>query len=427
MFDNVEFTLASAVADAGTVTVGYPTGRSKGSYDLTTGKHKLFVNGNEYSAPEDFTLTFNANSSNITLTNAAGVTWAQSASCRLQIEKAGQNDGKLTPNAKALTQIAAGLYLINLGSPNVADTDGILDGVAAEDSAQSYDSDDFVSTFDGNLDVPRNITITGSAGANHVVTITGEDYLGNAMVEAITASGTNTIAGLKAFASVSAIDIAAGASGDTIDVGFGDVLGLPVALFKGAQVLAELEDGIAIGTGQLRRERLAFDLDTVDLLAGTSNAAELVAPYDCTIKGLTTIVRDAIGTGGTVTVNNVTTPVDGLTITVANSATKGTKQSDTPTAGHATTSLSKDDRIQIVPQDAFATSGALNGFLEIEPAANALTSGTLVLADGTEATSTTGDVRGTYDPETACDGDQSFALLVALPDPGDQGVAQYAG
>lgn len=43
------------------------------------------------------------------------------------------------------------------------------------------------------------------------------------------------------------------------------------------------------------------------------------------------------------------------------------------------------------------------------------------------STATTGDVRGTYDPNAACDGDKVFQLIVSLPDPGYKGIDQYAG
>lgn len=43
------------------------------------------------------------------------------------------------------------------------------------------------------------------------------------------------------------------------------------------------------------------------------------------------------------------------------------------------------------------------------------------------STATTGDVRGTYDPSAACDGDKVFQLIVALPDPAYLGIDQYAG
>jgi hypothetical protein len=55
------------------------------------------------------------------------------------------------------------------------------------------------------------------------------------------------------------------------------------------------------------------------------------------------------------------------------------------------------------------------------------TAGTLVAAVRSTAAATTGDVRGTYDPNSACDGSKAFELLALLPDPSDKGVAQYAG
>ena len=59
----------------------------------------------------------------------------------------------------------------------------------------------------------------------------------------------------------------------------------------------------------------------------------------------------------------------------------------------------------------------------------AATAGTTVAGDVTAggSTATTGDVRGTYDPNAACDGSKVFELIVALPEPGDLGMPQYAG
>lgn len=57
----------------------------------------------------------------------------------------------------------------------------------------------------------------------------------------------------------------------------------------------------------------------------------------------------------------------------------------------------------------------------------AATAGTLLAGVTTEATATTGDVRGTYDPNAACDGSKVFRLLVAVTDPTYKGVAQYGG
>jgi len=56
----------------------------------------------------------------------------------------------------------------------------------------------------------------------------------------------------------------------------------------------------------------------------------------------------------------------------------------------------------------------------------AATAGTAVAGVSTSATATTGDVRGTYDPNAAADGAKVFELIVALGDPDYKGVAQYS-
>lgn len=67
-----------------------------------------------------------------------------------------------------------------------------------------------------------------------------------------------------------------------------------------------------------------------------------------------------------------------------------------------------------------------NGVLvlaELEDGAT-VTAGTKVAGVAATATSTTGDVRGTVDPNSACDGDKDLSLLIALPDPGYRGTLQ---
>lgn len=57
------------------------------------------------------------------------------------------------------------------------------------------------------------------------------------------------------------------------------------------------------------------------------------------------------------------------------------------------------------------------------------TAGTIVagLSPNTPSTATTGDVRGTYDPNSAANGALRFELMCALPDPTHKGNDQYAG
>ncbi len=108
---------------------------------------------------------------------------------------------------------------------------------------------------------------------------------------------------------------------------------------------------------------LPFSISQTDLLAGT--AAELVSPVKGALARVTTIVQAAVTTGGPITAAIGVTAVNGLSVVIPDGAAKGSVVSDTPTAGHATTAVNVGDRIQVVPDAAFATAGAVNGFVEI--------------------------------------------------------------
>lgn len=106
-----------------------------------------------------------------------------------------------------------------------------------------------------------------------------------------------------------------------------------------------------------------FSINQVDLLAGT--AAELVSPVKGAIARVSTIVQVAVTTGGPITAAVGVTAVNGLSVVIPDAAAKGSVVSDTPTAGHASTLVNPGDRIQVVPDAAFATAGAVSGFVEI--------------------------------------------------------------
>lgn len=301
-FKQVETTAGSAVATSGTVDFSYPAGTNAGTFAAFG--HTIWVDKFQslLLSPGDFTVSFD--SDDITITYLGSTTIPAGARLNAQFNVLGEDDEHLENDFTGddpVNVAPANVVKVSLGAPITLDADGILDGVTATDSAQSYGSADFKTGFDGTLDVPRALTVVGSAGADHVVTVTGTDVYGNVMVENLTVNADTPVAGKKAFKTITTVDVAAGAAGDTIDLGWGDVLGLPVFLPGTAYVLGELEDGAAASSGTV--------------VAGVSSAA----------------------------------------------------------------------------------------------------------------TATTGDVRGTYDPNSAADGDKVFDLLVALPDPKYKGVAQYAG
>jgi hypothetical protein len=85
-----------------------------------------------------------------------------------------------------------------------------------------------------NPDVVRNTVIKGAlAGSTGSVVVKGTDYAGAVISETIALSGTTVVAGLKAFATVTEIDLPVqSGGGDGVSVGLGSKLGLPFALAK---------------------------------------------------------------------------------------------------------------------------------------------------------------------------------------------------
>ena len=55
------------------------------------------------------------------------------------------------------------------------------------------------------------------------------------------------------------------------------------------------------------------------------------------------------------------------------------------------------------------------------------TAGTIVAGSNATPTATTGDVRGTYDPNAACNGSLDFKLVALVRSASYKGLAQYAG
>ncbi len=91
------------------------------------------------------------------------------------------------PNMEFAADVIQDAVIVSLGAPATLDADGIWDGVSATDSATSYDSSNYKSTFDGSstsltttsgmIDATygRNITLVGTSGSNDVCTVTGRD------------------------------------------------------------------------------------------------------------------------------------------------------------------------------------------------------------------------------------------------------------
>lgn len=293
-FDIVRATTSAAVATSGTVTLSYPSGRDSGAYAAEGHKARIKGMAGDLSSPSGFTLTFGTSS--ITFTYAGSTSIPANAELIVQLNRKGANDDLVKrPLARIKRTASVNVVKVSLGAPDTADADGACASQALNTGAAGVIAGALASGGVATFDVPRNVVAAWTNTA--VITVTGTDEYGNTVVES-SGSGTS-LAGKKAFKTVTAVAVSANVTGLT--VGSGDVLGLPVFLANTGDVLKEQEDG-------------------------------------------------SVPTAGTV--------VKGATAT---------------------------------------------------------------------ATATTGDVRGTYDPNSACDGSKAFDLLIVVDDPSYTGISQYAG
>lgn len=256
--------MAAAVANAGTVVVGFPTGVSVGTF---TGGilHVLFVAQNRYQAPKDFSASIA--SGGITLTNQSAGTWPAGAPFILQMNSAGDaiapeaiptapatgTSGNpippavLNPDTLGRT-IPISERLVPLGSPTTLSTTAIL-ATATVTAAVNL------------LTTPVNLVNTGAVGGRGVsivssnsgdttqtVTITGTDINGQTLTQTLTLNGTSGVNSTKAFAIVSSVVVSATTTG-TLSCGYTNVLGIPVPLPITGFILKEIFDGVTATAG----------------------------------------------------------------------------------------------------------------------------------------------------------------------------------
>lgn len=197
-----------------------------------------------------------------------------------------------------------------------------------------------------------------------------------------------------------------------------------------------------------RSDTFVINLGTPDALDadGICAAQNIAAAGDLTING-------ALASGGVVTLDvprNVIADsggVDTAVLTVYGTDEYGNDMAESITL-NGTTAVPGKKAFKTITRVAASAAIANSAFLgtgdvlglpvflpsigcvlkELQDAAVA-TAGTPLAGDATAggATATTGDVRGTYDPNAACNGEINFSLIVALPDPGYIGTPQYAG
>ncbi|HKJ73522.1 MAG TPA: hypothetical protein VKA19_05345 [Alphaproteobacteria bacterium] len=285
-FKIVSTTLASDVATSGTFDVSYPTGLGSGDF-ADTAEHKMAALGTIYKAPDDFTVSFGSSAATVTYNGTTTI--PAGTTVTLQFDQVGIDSEEPAPVPVSGVR-AAPVYIVDLGSPDTADANG----VAASQAGTAATA----LTLDGALvvngvavfDVPRNVV--GGWTTSAKITVTGEDAYGNTIVETTASAGTSH-AGKKAFKKVTSVVPDTNITGCT--VGTGDVLGIPCRLPDGGLVLKELQDDAAPTAGTLVAGIAAKSTATTGDVRGTydPNAAcdgaknfKLVAIVDPSDKGV---------------------------------------------------------------------------------------------------------------------------------------------
>jgi hypothetical protein len=322
--------------------------------------------------------------------------------------------------------VVDGRHIVTLGSPAALDADGIWDGVTVDASANTYTSADFKNTFDGSstsltsiagkMDAAygRCLTAVGSAGSNHVVTVIGKDYLGQGMREQFTLSGTTIQYGLKAFKFIDKVTTAAGAGGDTMDVGWTDVLGLP---YCAENISGWTEDNVEKG---VRRDVI----DSTYVIVASDASLFTSSHAQGFIVGMSYVSAIANSSGANANTLEIGgTAVAGLTLSILASDSLGDSYSDVAgTDDHGLTGkIALGGAIELV-SDTGGTNGA--GYAAIHIDENVR----FIDADRTATmTATTGDTRGTVLPYTSCDGSVVYEVRYAVNTTDLHGIEQFNG
>lgn len=101
-------------------------------------------------------------------------------------------------------------------------------------------------------DVPRVLTVTGTNSITTKVKFYGTDFAGAAITDEITMSGTATVLGVRAFKTVSAVDLPAKTTTDSVVLGVAPTkVGMPSVIPYTGYLLTALFNGSADSGGSL--------------------------------------------------------------------------------------------------------------------------------------------------------------------------------
>ena len=187
--------------------------------------------------------------------------------------------GAVTIAAEAVTpaKTSGVAVLYNLGTPVVADVDRIV--TTTNMIVGAY-------TVAAQPDVPRNITVTatavGAADTMGTVTIAGTNYADEAITEELTPAAGSTVAGTKAFKTVTTVTGAGwviNEGNDTITVGVGTEIGCHVTADAATDIMLGILGVTVTAHNPTVSDPVTLEGSTVDMSAGTYDGSKAVLVF----------------------------------------------------------------------------------------------------------------------------------------------------
>lgn len=152
------------------------------------------------------------------------------------------------PRARYSSDVStSGAGKISLGpAVPAANATGILN---AANIAVALDTGSFTAGFKKSYmsRFGRNVTVVASGAATSAVSVYGTDYLGQPMREDFTLNGATPVVGKKAFTTINRVT-AGVTAGTTINVGYGNVFGLPYKIIDLYTEMVDNVEAVAAGT-----------------------------------------------------------------------------------------------------------------------------------------------------------------------------------
>lgn len=123
-----------------------------------------------------------------------------------------------------------------------------------------------VTTGITNPAVARGMRIKGNAaGITGDVVVEGTNKLGAVISETIAANGANAVDGTKAFETITKITVPArNAEGDTISIGFSDIIGLPYKLSLNTVLQTHVNNALEGTAATVTVSATAIESNTID-------------------------------------------------------------------------------------------------------------------------------------------------------------------